>query len=43
MNRDWSLIVKSIAEKFPGKQIFIYTNGTIAPKDEKLIELKIKM
>ena len=42
MNRQWSLIVKSIAEKFPDKQIFIYTNGTIAPKDEKLIELKNK-
>ena len=29
MNRQWSLIVKSIAEKFPDKQIFIYTYGTI--------------
>ncbi len=42
MNRGWSVIVKNIAERYPGRQIFIYTNGTIAPKDDKLESLKNK-
>ncbi len=36
MNRDWDKIVKSIIDKNPERKVFIYTNGTIAPKDEKL-------
>jgi len=42
MNRGWSVIVQNIAERYPGKQIFIYTNGTIAPKDDKLGSLRDK-
>ncbi len=36
MNRWWDQIVKGISEKYPDREIFIYTNGTIAPKDHKL-------
>jgi uncharacterized Fe-S cluster-containing radical SAM superfamily protein len=36
MNRNWDLIVKGIIDKNPERKVFIYTNGTIAPKDEKL-------
>ena len=40
MNRDWDKIVKSIIDKNPERKVFIYTNGTIAPKDEKLQSFK---
>jgi organic radical activating enzyme len=36
MNKDWAHIVNGINEKNPDRQIFIYTNGTITPKDEQL-------
>jgi organic radical activating enzyme len=36
MNKDWANIVKSILDTKPGRNIFIYTNGTITPKDEQL-------
>ena len=36
MNKDWAHIVKGILDKKPGRSIFIYTNGTITPKDEHL-------
>ena len=36
MNKGWAHIVNGINEKNPERQIFIYTNGTIAPKDEQL-------
>ena len=36
MNRGWAHIVNGINEKNAERQIFIYTNGTIAPKDEQL-------
>lgn len=36
MNRDWDKIVNGIIENNPGRQVFIYTNGTISPKDDKL-------
>ena len=36
MNKDWANIVKSIIEMKPEKRIFIYTNGTIPPRDEQL-------
>ena len=36
MNKDWAYIVKGILEKNPNRNIFIYSNGTIAPKDEHL-------
>ena len=40
MNRDWHTIAKKIAMNFPNQQIFVYTNGTIAPKDHKLEPLE---
>ena len=40
MNKDWDKIVKGIIENNPERKIFIYTNGTIAPKDEKLQPFK---
>ena len=40
MNKDWEKIVKGIIEKNPERKVFIYTNGTIAPKDEKLLPFK---
>jgi len=36
MNRGWVHIVNGIIEKNAEHKIFIYTNGTIAPKDEQL-------
>jgi uncharacterized Fe-S cluster-containing radical SAM superfamily protein len=36
MNKKWSSIVNGIIEKNPERKIYIYTNGTIAPKDEDL-------
>ena len=36
MNKGWAQIVNGIVEKNPERQVFIYTNGTIAPKDEQL-------
>ena len=36
MNKDWANIVNGVNEMNPNRQIFIYTNGTIAPKDEQL-------
>ena len=36
MNKGWAHIVNGINEKNAECQIFIYTNGTIAPKDEQL-------
>jgi len=40
MNKDWALIIKSILDRRPGRSVFIYTNGTIIPKDEHLSFLK---
>ena len=34
MNKGWAHIVNGIIEKHPERKIFIYTNGTIVPKDE---------
>ena len=42
MNRAWSQIVEGISDRYPGREIFIYTNGTIAPRDDKLVNLKGK-
>ena len=36
MNKGWAQIVNGIVEKNPERQVFIYTNGTIAAKDEQL-------
>mgnify|MGYP006090568941 FL=1 len=36
MNKDWAFIVKGILEKKPDRKIFVYSNGTIAPKDDHL-------
>tara|TARA_B100000767_G_C19723971_1_gene518597 strand:+ start:358 stop:1590 length:1233 start_codon:yes stop_codon:yes gene_type:complete len=36
MNKDWANIVNRINEKNPDSKIFVYTNATIAPKDDQL-------
>lgn len=36
MNKGWADIVNGINKKHPDGQIFIYTNGTIAPKEEQI-------
>ena len=36
MNKNWSKIVDVIIEKNPKRKIYVYTNGTIAPKEEQL-------
>ncbi len=36
MNKDWANIINNINEKNPSSKIFIYTNATIAPKEEQL-------
>ena len=36
MNKKWAEIVYTIAVRNPKKEIHIYTNGTIIPKDEQL-------
>ena len=36
MNKGWAHIVNGISEKNAKRQIFIYTNGTIAPKEGQL-------
>ncbi len=36
MNKGWADIVNGISKKHPDGQIFIYTNGTIAPKEEQI-------
>lgn len=40
MNKSWDDIAIGISNKHNDKQIFIYTNGTIAPKDEKLKKIE---
>ena len=40
MNKGWDIIVDGIMSKNPQRKVFIYTNGTIAPKDDKLIKFK---
>ena len=42
MNKQWALITNGLAERYPGSVIYIYTNGTICPKDEVLKTLKGK-
>jgi hypothetical protein len=42
MNKGWDQIVAGISEKYPDREVFIYTNGTIAPKDDKLEHLRGK-
>jgi len=36
MNKGWAYIVNGISEKYADGQIFIYTNGTILPKEEQI-------
>ena len=40
MIRDWEKIVQGIIDKNPERKVFIYTNGTIATKDDKLEPFK---
>ena len=42
MNRNWDKITLNIANKNIKRNIFIYTNGTIAPKEDKLKKLEGK-
>lgn len=42
MNKEWHSIVSDIAQKNKKSKIIIYTNGTIAPKEEMLENLKNK-
>ncbi len=36
MNKNWAFIVKAILDKDADRKVFVYTNGTISPKDEHL-------
>ena len=36
MNKSWAKIANSLSLRNPENEIFIYSNGTIAPKDEQL-------
>jgi organic radical activating enzyme len=36
MNKNWSKIVDVIIEKNPKRKVYVYTNGTIAPKEGQL-------
>jgi organic radical activating enzyme len=36
MNREWANIVNGIVEGKAGRKVFIYTNGTISPRDDQL-------
>lgn len=40
MNKDWAKIIDGILDRNPNRKIFIYTNGTIPPKDVDLDLLK---
>ena len=40
MNKGWDKIVDGIINKNPERKVFIYTNGTIAPKDDKLEQFR---
>ena len=42
MNKNWAKIVNGIIEQDNKREVFIYTNGTIAPKDEDLKSFKGK-
>ena len=42
MNKQWAQITNGLAQRYPGSVIYIYTNGTICPKDEVLETLKGK-
>ena len=42
MNKAWAKIAHGISERNPDCEIFIYSNGTIAPKDEQLESFKGK-
>ena len=36
MNKNWSNIVNVIIEKNPKRKVYIYTNGTISPKEDQI-------
>ena len=42
MNKNWANIVNGIIERDSNRKVFVYTNGTIAPKDEQLKSFKDK-
>ena len=43
MNKDWANVVNSISEHNNEAKIFIYTNGTIPPKEDQLKSFQGKM
>ena len=43
MNKDWANVVNGISKDNPEAKIFVYTNGTIPPKDEQLESFQGKM
>ena len=42
MNKNWAKIVNGVIEQDSKREVFIYTNGTIAPKDDDLRSFKGK-
>ena len=42
MNKDWPVITNKILDKDPNRIVYIYTNGTICPKDETFDLIKGK-
>ena len=42
MNKNWSKIINNIIDKDSNREVFIYTNGTINPKDDQLETFKGK-
>ena len=42
MNKNWANIVNGIIERDPSRKVFVYTNGTIMPKEEHLKSFKNK-
>ena len=36
MNKNWAKITKGVIDQDPNRSVYIYSNGTICPKDEQL-------
>ena len=42
MNKNWAKITRSIFDQDPSRNVYIYSNATICPKDEDLVSFKGK-
>ena len=42
MNKQWAEIANKIIEQDPSRNVYIYTNATICPKDQQLESFKGK-